>query len=165
MAGACEELLESFEGLARFLPKLGGVLYANHVRFDQCHLYSIEHFPCSDDQGWLAPIHQYISSGYILPTQIDCMQYLTIIIFILQDIGISFFLAAGHNVGSSLLSMNTDVPGIFSNFDDTYRIINSMFYSAVRLFCLFQRSLTLTLFSCRYSAPMPPTCLSFWQCV
>ena len=83
-----------------------------------------------------------------------------------QDIVISFFLAAGHNVGTLLLTTNVRyASSITSNRDDIYWIFNAMFSSAVRLFSSETKWLTLAVSSCRHSAPMPPTCLSFWQCI
>ena len=108
----------------------------------------------------------FTNSGYIILYIQITLHAVSYHVFILQDIGISFFLAAGHNVGGSMLDVNAgDAYDISSNQDDIYRITNSMFSSAVRLFCLFKRWLTLAVSSCRHSATMPPTCLSFWECV
>ena len=107
-----------------------------------------------------------IISVVVYTSHSDRLHAVSYHVFILQDIGISFFLAAGHNMGSSLLSMYaSDAFDIFWITDDIYKIVNSMLSSAVRLFYLFQRLFNLAPFSCRHSAPMPPTCLSFWQCV
>ena len=84
----------------------------------------------------------------------------------MQDIVISFFLAAGHNVGTVLLTTNVRFAySISSNSDDVNWIVNAMFSSAVRLISSETKWLTLAVSSCRHSAPMPPTCLSFWQCI
>ena len=71
-----------------------------------------------------------------------------------------------HKEGSVLLNINAnDASDISSNLD---RIVNSRISWAVCLFGLLQRWLTFAVFSCRHSAPMPPTrlsCMIDQQCI